>query len=227
MKRKNYNENYFENINSEEKAYFLGLIFSDGAIVNDSKRYRYKLVLKLHERDQSILQKFIESIDGEMVIWKSKTRKMAEVGFSGKKIIKDLENLGLHQNKTFTLKYPKINQDLEKHFLRGYFDGDGCVRINKDKRDNIERGDLRIVGASLEMIEKINERMHYLFGTSLNKLYGPKNKEFIFIGWSAMTDIEKIYQGFYTGSCLYLSRKKFIFDRVIELVKNKKKYRKK
>jgi hypothetical protein len=101
------------------------------------------------------------------------------------------------------------------------------VRINKDKRDNSERGDLRIVGASLEMIEKINERMNYLFGTSLNKLYGPKNKEFKFIGWSAMTDIEKIYQGFYTGSCLYLSRKKIIFDRVIELVKNKKKYRKK
>ena len=42
-------------------------------------------------------------------------------------LINDLENLGLHQNKTFTLEYPNIDEKLERHFLRGYFDGDGYV----------------------------------------------------------------------------------------------------
>lgn len=38
---------------------------------------------------------------------------------------------------------------------------------------------------------------------------------------------EKIYQGFYFESNFFLSRKKIIFDEVIEIIKNKKKYRKK
>jgi intein/homing endonuclease len=37
------------------------------------------------------------------------------------------------QNKTFSVKYPQINEKFERHFLRGYFDGDGCIRINTDK----------------------------------------------------------------------------------------------
>ena len=78
-----------------------------------------------------------------------------------------------------------------------------------------------------EMINKINERMNVLFGTNINKLYGPKNKKYKFIGWSGMTDIEKIYNGLYENSDLFLHRKKTIFDYVIHLINNKKKYRKK
>ena len=100
-------------------------------------------------------------------------------------------------------------------------------RVNTDKRDGSKRGDLRIVGGSIEMMNKINERMNFLFGTNINKLYGPKNKEYKFVGWAGMSDIEKIYYGFYNESNLFLGRKKIIFDEVISLIKDKEKYRKK
>lgn len=227
MIRKKYNEKYFETINTEDKAYFLGLIFSDGCIVNDPEKHRYKLNIKLHKKDIHILYSFIKSIDGEMDVWKNKKRDMCEVGVSGKKIIDDLEKNGVVTNKTFIIEYPSIDENLERHFLRGYFDGDGCIRLSEDKRDNSKRGDLRIVGGSVSMIEKINERMNYLFGTNKNKIYGPKNKKYCFIGWAGMSDIEKIYEGFYKGSNLYLERKKTIFDNIIKVVNNKQKYRKK
>jgi hypothetical protein len=227
MKKKKYNENYFETIDSEDKAYFLGFIFADGCITNDVKKYRYQLTIKLHNKDFSILERFIKSIDGEMGIWKNKKREMCEVFLSGKKIINDLQTLGVVQNKTFLVKYPQIDEKFERHFLRGYFDGDGCIRINTDKRDGSQRGDLKIVGGSLDMLNKINERMNLLFGTNINKLYGPKNKEYKFIGWSKMKDIENIYNGFYHESNFFLQRKKHIFDEVIETIKNKQKYRKK
>lgn len=227
MRRKKYNENYFENIDSEDKAYFLGFICADGCVINDSKNYRYKLLLKIHTKDRHILEDFVEHIEGEMDIWTHGQRDICEVGFSGKKIINDLEHLGVIQNKTFNLEYPKIREDLERHFLRGYFDGDGCIRINVDKRDNSHRGDLRIVGGSINFLETMNERMSNLFGVNKNKLYGPKNKEYKFIGWAGMTDVEKIYEGFYSGASLFLKRKKGIFDTIIEISKNKKKYRKK
>lgn len=227
MKKKVYNESYFEKIDTEDKAYFLGLIYSDGCIINNKNDYRYKVSLKLHIKDKHILEDFIKHVKGEMSLWFHGQRNMCEVSLSGKKIVKDLEEKGLHPNKTFTIKYPKINEDLERHFLRGYFDGDGCVRVKTDKRDGSKRGDLRLVSGSIEMIDSINQRMNVLFGTSLNKIYGPTNKEYKFIGWSSMNDIETIYEGFYNNSNLFLSRKKTIFDEVIFQIKNKKKYRKK
>ena len=124
-----------------------------------------------------------------MSLWFHGQRDICEVSLSGKKIVKDLEEKGLHPNKTFTIKYPEISEELERHFLRGYFDGDGCIRISTDKRDGSKRGDLRLVSGSIEMLEMINERMNVLFGTNLNKLYGPKNKEYKFIGWAGMKDI--------------------------------------
>jgi hypothetical protein len=162
-----------------------------------------------------------------MELWKHKQRDMVELKLNGKKIVNDLEKIGVYPNKTFTIDYPMIDENLERHFLRGYFDGDGCIRINTDKRDGSKRGDLRIVSGSINMLNKINERMNFLFGTNMNKLYGPKNKEYKFIGWAGMSDIEKIYNGFYLNSDLFLKRKKTIFDEVVETIKNKLKYRKK
>ena len=69
--------------------------------------------------------------------------------------------------------------------------------------------------------------MNVLFGTNINKLYGPKDKEFKYIGWAGMTDIEKIYEGFYSETNLFLERKKIIFDEVNKIINNKKRYRKK
>lgn len=227
MKRKDYNENYFEKIDTQEKAYFLGFIFADGCVISDPIRYRYKLTIKIHSKDKHILNSLISSIDGEMMVWENKT-KFSQVTLSGKKIVSDLIKLGATPNKTFDLQYPIIDENLEKHFLRGYFDGDGCIRVRTDRRDNTKLGDLRIVGGSADMLNMINNRMNFLFGTKINKIYGPQNKKFKYIGWSSMTDIEKIYRGFYgnNDTDLFLMRKKIIFDEVTKILNNKKKYRK-
>jgi intein-encoded DNA endonuclease-like protein len=227
MKRKEYNEKYFEQIDSEEKAYFLGLICADGNITNNSEIHRYQISLKLHIKDLHILNSFIKSIDGEMCVWFHKHQEIGEVKISGKKIINDIGKLGVIPNKSLVIKYPIIEEKFERHFLRGYFDGDGCIRISTDKRDNSKRGDLRIVSGSMEILNMINQRFRFLFGTSLNKVYGSKNKNYGFIGWAGMSDIEKIYYGFYEGSNFFLTRKKLIFDNVIEIIRNKEKYRKK
>jgi len=227
MKRKKFNEDYFEVIDTPEKAYFLGFIFADGCLINNPKEYRYKLVIKIHNKDEDMLKRFISLLDSEVEIWRSKNRDISEVGFSSKKMINDLKNLGIHQNKTYTIEYPKIDEKLEKHFLRGYFDGDGCIRINKDKRDQSKRGDLRIVGGSVKFIQTLNERMGKLFGVNVNKIYGQKNKQYKFVGWAGMSDIEQIYNGFYSDTDLFLIRKKIIFDEVIDIIREKYKYRKK
>ena len=226
MIRKKFNEDYFEVIDTPEKAYFLGFIFADGCLIDNPKEYRYKLNIKIHNKDEDILKKFISLLDSEVEIWRSNHREISEIGFSSKKMINDLKKIGLHPNKTYTISYPKIDENLERHFLRGYFDGDGCIRIKTDKRDGSQIGDMRLVGGSVEMLNSINERMNFLFGTKKNTLYGPKDKNYKFLGWASMSDIEKIYKGFYEDSNYFLYRKKETFDDVINIIKDKKKYRK-
>jgi hypothetical protein len=151
-----YNEDFFERIDNEEKAYFLGFLFADGCVINNVEKYRYQVTLKLHTKDKHILEEFIKKINGEMDVWTHGQRDICEINLSGKKIVTDLINKGVVPNKTFTITYPIIDEYLERHFLRGYFDGDGCIRISKDKRDGTERGDLRIVSGSIDMLNKIN-----------------------------------------------------------------------
>jgi len=224
MRRIKFNDNYFENIDTEAKAYFLGFIAADGSIV----RNRYSLCVHVNNKDIEVLNKFIKDIKFEGKVWNNPTRyDMCQLHLSGKKLIKDLEKYNIINNKTKILKYPQIDEKLERHFIRGYFDGDGCINCKKDKRDGSERGCVTIVGGSIEMINMLNERMCMLFDLNRNNLFGPKNKDYKFISWSGMTDVERIYNGFYKESNFYLERKKATFDKVIDIIQNKKKYRKK
>jgi hypothetical protein len=53
------------------------------------------------------------------------------------KLSKDLHKIGCMQNKTFKVKFPALPDNILRHFVRGYFDGDGCVSYSYPKRDNI------------------------------------------------------------------------------------------
>ena len=72
MRRKEYNQSYFENINTEDKAYFLGFIYADGSIVTEG---RNSLYIKIHTKDSHIIDSFINCINGEMIPWKQKNIK--------------------------------------------------------------------------------------------------------------------------------------------------------
>lgn len=150
------NENYFEKIDSEDKAYFLGLMYADGC--NDEKRGDIKIWLQ--ERDMDILEKFNNAIDSNRPIkFKSAeqiqknqstsliggrivktTQNQRGLNIKNRKISQDLAKLGCVQKKSLIIKFPTENQvppQLLKHFIRGLFDGDGslCVAKPEAKRD--------------------------------------------------------------------------------------------
>lgn len=45
-------------------------------------------------------------------------------------IANDLRNLGLHQKKSFTIKFPNVPEDMLRHFIRGCWDGDGGFKLH-------------------------------------------------------------------------------------------------
>lgn len=124
-----YNENFFQTINSEEKAYFLGFITADGNL------YKNQLTIEINSQDEIILSNFQESLHSNHPIHRRiRTHKsgnqtgMSSLIISGK-IYEDLISLNLMPNKTKTINWDGITSNIPNgllhHFVRGYFDGDG------------------------------------------------------------------------------------------------------
>lgn len=127
-----FDEDVFENIDSENKAYWLGFIYADGCIMKKNGGSDI-LMFTLKKSDFKHLYKFCDLIrlDKEKVkIYKDTVR----LEISSNKIVEDLKKHGVTYRKTFKVKYPKIDKNLMKHFIRGYFDGDGCLTISESNK---------------------------------------------------------------------------------------------
>lgn len=117
-------ENYFEEINSPEKAYWLGWLISDGAITFQPEKNKYQLELTLKAEDINILHLLENDLGLTNKVYNS-GKKYKRFSLGSKKIISDLVNLGITQNKSFTVKVPNFNNEYNSAFIRGIFDGDG------------------------------------------------------------------------------------------------------
>lgn len=140
--RYKFNESYFKKIDTEDKAYFLGLIYADGSINNK----RNTCTIKLVSTDDYILKKLNtliecnkplsyakeELIRGTKYIGKQRTI----LNISSKRVISDLEKAGVFSNKSQTIIFPDddiVSKELKWDFIRGYFDGDGSISITENR----------------------------------------------------------------------------------------------
>lgn len=128
-------QEYFDYIDSEDKAYFLGLLYADG--YNYEKRS--EITLSLQERDSNILERFNVAVNSNRPIFLLKSKKdqhqnKSILEINSKHMSTSLSNLGCVQKKSLILKFPTDSQVpnfLTRHFVRGYFDGDGSIMQSK------------------------------------------------------------------------------------------------
>ena len=128
--RLKFDNTVFDCIDTEEKAYWLGFIFADGYI--SSRDNGFELSLKgsdiehLHK-----FNKFMEHNKDNVKLGEAKngdkTFLRCRWGITNKHLWNTLNNLGCTPRKSLTLQFPNISEELEIPFIRGYFDGDGCL----------------------------------------------------------------------------------------------------
>lgn len=124
-RNKTYNTRYFSDIDSIDKAYFLGLLYADGNIYLKRNRIQISLLLS----DWYIVEKFCSFIEYEGNTYMDR-EKYPKLIIDSKKMCQDLISKGCLPNKSFTLMFPSADQvpsHLISHFIRGFFDGDGGV----------------------------------------------------------------------------------------------------
>ena len=147
MKDQTINTQYFKEINSYNKAYLLGFIAADGAIVQNKNTNTKTLTITIHAKDIAVLEllklELNSSLNIKDINYKSKSLQSYKLDVnhkrfntSKKEIINDLESYGLTSNKSLTMPNLILNipKNYRKAFILGYFDGDGCFIDSKVTR---------------------------------------------------------------------------------------------
>jgi hypothetical protein len=187
----------FSKINNEEKAYWLGFLYADGSI--DKNESIISLCLK--ESDLDHIKKFKTFIGTSNKISYRHKVKAYRLDFRCKSMKEDLVKLGCVPNKTWILsELPNIPEKFKKHFLRGYFDGDGCISFANIRKD----------GTCLPAISIVsNQKMLKAICDFLEEPYRPTKKagtEVCSIRWTGTKAI-RILNFIYENSTVYLERK--------------------
>lgn len=146
-----HNFEYFETINSHDKAYFLGLLMADGYISDNSKRHgEDKFGISLQIGDLPIIKSFKKHLNATNNIkiyteykgfTKEKGFTYARLILNSQKTVNDLIDKGVVKQKTLIKKFPppsKVPKEFIYSYLRGYMDGNGSIILRETKTQGIK-----------------------------------------------------------------------------------------
>lgn len=200
------NENFFEEIDSEIKAYFLGLIITDGYIIKNKTKKKNSAVLgiELKESDKYILERFAKIFYENKSLAYKPSKKTYMLTIYSNKLCEDLAKFGVVPRKTNTVRIPDMNNEvLQRHLVRGIFDGDGTVFISKGVIKFGLYGNKQTVGAFRDLLEtRLNaNRVKITDKTTVQQ-----------ITYASRKDVLSFYNFIYQDATIYLLRKKELFE---------------
>lgn len=203
------NESFFKTI-TKDSAYVLGWVASDGCIQYIPKK---KYSLRFELKDYDALEMIRTLMNSTHRIFPRKDKKTYCLIIDSKKLIKSLLDLGITPKKTYTLQFPNIPKEYYPDFIRGYFDGDGSVYINKHNHKAPQLVSY-ICSANKQFLEHIG---HYLLEEIgiIPKIY-EDSPNFYKLRYGAKESFA-LYKLMYNDTQNYLKRKKDVFDNAIEI----------
>lgn len=203
-----YDQNYFEIIDTQEKAYWLGFIYADGCIQENANTNSCELAIKLQGSDYKHLKKFNKSINGNVNVevfdsicnLNQKTYSSSSIRIYSAKMVHDLKEHGLCNNKSFVLQFPEINNELLPHFIRGFFDGDGCIC------DDISRKLVKC-DFTCASIEFINSLRTLLYANGISSYIYQETDRIYRLYIRGLLNCDKFLQFIYRDANIFLDRK--------------------
>ena len=122
-------EFYFNKIDTEEKAYWLGFLYADGCVHSNNYEISVNITDKEHiEKFKTAIKAFNHSITETQDKRFKNAKTLYQFSIKDKQLHQDLIKWGCIPQKSLLInKIPNIPRDYVSHFLRGYFDGDGSL----------------------------------------------------------------------------------------------------
>ena len=214
------NESFFDIIDSEEKAYLLGFFIADGCIQREAKKrngeiysYSYRFSINNSIDDEEVVSLFQQLICPHKKLEyknnqkgvKIKRKQQVCIRWTSKHMYETLSLYNIHERKTydseFEFPFDKIPEDLVRHFIRGFFDGDG----HKSKTEiEFILTSKKFGNQILKFFKNFNYRWYEIKGKTCiyYKLYITGGKKLM--TW--------IYNQFYNNANCFLNRKYILFN---------------
>lgn len=214
----NIKEDYFETIDTEVKAYFIGLMIADGNIFQPKDGRSMSTSISLTKEDKYILEKFREEL-GVYNIVANDGRGCCYMAVRSNKIAQDLSRYGLVPKKTCLSYLPQnIPSKLMKHLVRGLLDGDGNLYIKPHKGKFIHR-------VSFCGTERLMSELSDYLSSNLNlrtkpKVYVYKDRNLSEFKIQNYEDVTKFLHWIYDDATIFLRRKKEKSDFYFQYLSN-------
>lgn len=202
------NESYFKQIDTEDKAYWLGFIYADGYLTNGNQ-----IGITLGRKDKEHIEKFLKSIASNYEIkdYESDTGfgkvLYSRVIITSEKMYSDLYKLGVMENKTLELTFPNIDRNLLNHFVRGYFDGDGSLSGNVPSVRFKVCGTKEFLKSLIDILNREIVDYQGTFNYKFYKRYKERDINNYYISYGGNIKVRNIMNYIYKDSTIYLDRK--------------------
>ena len=221
--RYHINQHYFDVIDNEFKAYWLGFLYADGCVRKTIKNNKQvnSVSLSLCGEDTAHIKKFLDSLQSDANISCEKTKlndktyDVSRTRICNQQIVDSLIKLGCVPNKTFILTLPTFEQvpeNLYRHFIRGFFDGDGHIHINIENK-TINCGFTGTKNFISSLQNYLCDNIEFL---SKNKIVY-KNDNVCTIHWGSLIDVYRIFVYLYKDCNIFLDRKFEKFNKIFWL----------
>lgn len=189
------NSTYFDDMNHQDKWYIKGLIDADGC--NQEHRH----VLSLVSKDEDLLE------DVAAAIQYSDEPSLRSDGvyylqWVDRHMSKRLSELGCVANKSSIIQFPDVREEYLNHYIRGYFDGDGCFSRSSSRMR------FSICSKSKSFLRMCADKIHQVLNIHVS-FYKIKNSNEVYqIEVSGNRQITKLMEWIYNEANLFLKRKR-------------------
>lgn len=214
-----FNIHYFDVIDSEEKAYWLGFIYADGYIVNAIPGKTHDAFgIALSSKDKIHLEKFKYAINSTHPIndyVSAYGTGISRIVFINQCYIDNLISKGVFRNKSLILKYPSYDIVPKKYsipFIRGYFDGDGSIkRTGKRRTEAKDPYDVSFIGTK-EFLIAIQDELGMYSKLRQASKHNTNSYEIVFGGFRKALSVLNVL---YNDATIYLDRK---YERYLDML---------
>lgn len=217
-------DDFFNTINTEEKAYILGLLYADGSV---STKGGSSIKITLEIGDKDILEKISNIIYGfiklktSSVQLESRTAFYSTLYIYSRKMRDDLIKLGCTPQKAQQIKFPSdiiVPINLKWHFIRGYFDGDGCISITNPSKPLIDFASNEIfLKGLIDFVYSSINNTNFKF----NKLQQTRDTNTYSARVTSFASVKIIANKIYENANIYLNRKYNLYQEFLQLYSGK------
>lgn len=213
-KLRKFNNEYFKNITNPDQAYWLGFIYADGYLIENSKNRNYELGIELKQNDIKLLECFNELLGNvHKIITHHNTKNFNGYTYEtdsciiriySKEIVEDLKRLSVYPNKTYRNEFPMCN-NLFWDFFRGFNDGDGCLHISQKNCIFVE-----LTNSNKYFLEYLNNTIYSLLNIK-GSIYKEKDRKYRLV-YFRKNDTKLLLDTIYKNeNCIKLQRKYDIY----------------